>query len=598
MAANFEDWKKVLGHQIDLDNQSFDCVDVPKHWAEFGTGKPWQNSLCWGNAKDIWANAPDAYWERIPRGQGQPGDIMCCDGSIGGGYGHVAVVVERNGGNITVYQQNTFTQQPVYTGIYGVDRSYIQGFLRPKFPVNYGSAPALAGNQRVAAYAAKYRQAPNSNAELIKLFTAGETYDFKGFVHAENVDGNDVWFVGAYTGGYVWSGAFTDTSTHDLPDITPAPAIKATQRQIGADAMNYRSSAKVSPDNVIRVLAGGSTVDFSGWVHGQAVDGNDIWFATGEGFVWSGGFADGGTHDLTDLNGVNPAPTPTPPVVYPAPTNDALVTKVYNKKHMVGEYVPGDLVAVGNGQTLRSEAATALSLMQKQSGSSLSPASGYRSYAVQQTLYDNYVKQDGKDAADRYSARAGYSEHQTGLTMDFAPIDDAFKIGAGYKFLTENGYKFGWILRYPADKETVTGYMSEPWHWRYVGVDLATDMHNKGIRTLEEYFNVAGGGYEDDKPTPIPTPAPTPDPNKPGDLRTSVIRTVVPYIVGLLVALLGKYHIVPSPEFLDQFTGIITLLVGSGYYVVARWLEGVNPQFGLLLGSTKKPEYSNNKEEN
>lgn len=118
------------------------------------------------------------------------------------------------------------------------------------------------------------------------------------------------------------------------------------------------------------------------------------------------------------------------------------------------------------------------------------------------------MKQDGQEAADRYSARPGFSEHQTGLTMDFSPIEESFATSAASAWLTENAYKYGWVLRYPAPKESVTGYMYEPWHWRYVGVTVATDMRSKGISTLEEYFDVEGGGYKEEDPIVV-------DPNTP-----------------------------------------------------------------------------------
>jgi hypothetical protein len=146
-------------------------------------------------------------------------------------------------------------------------------------------------------------------------------------------------------------------------------------------------------------------------------------------------------------------------------------------------------------------------------GAGLAIGSTYRSYATQQTLYAQYVIRDGKDAADRYSARAGYSEHQSGLVIDFSPIDEAFRNSKQYVWLVQNAHKYGFVLRYPDGKEDVTGYMYEPWHWRYVGVTVATDMHDKGIATLEDYYNVPGGKYADQE-TPVVEPVPT-DPSTP-----------------------------------------------------------------------------------
>lgn len=116
---------------------------------------------------------------------------------------------------------------------------------------------------------------------------------------------------------------------------------------------------------------------------------------------------------------------------------------------------------------------------------------GYRSYATQSSLYNNYVKRDGQAAADRYSARPGYSEHQTGLAFDIikAGMTSDPATLSSWAWLAENAHNYGFILRYPEGKESVTGYQSEPWHYRYVGVELAGIIHSSGL-TLEEYFGI------------------------------------------------------------------------------------------------------------
>lgn len=118
-------------------------------------------------------------------------------------------------------------------------------------------------------------------------------------------------------------------------------------------------------------------------------------------------------------------------------------------------------------------------------------ASPYRSYSDQNALYTYYVNTDGKKNADTYSARPGFSEHHTGLAMDLIPeygLDlDTFENSDGFKWMQENAYKFGFILRYPKDKEYITGYIYEPWHYRYVGTSAATTIKNEGL-TFEEYY--------------------------------------------------------------------------------------------------------------
>lgn len=118
-------------------------------------------------------------------------------------------------------------------------------------------------------------------------------------------------------------------------------------------------------------------------------------------------------------------------------------------------------------------------------------SSGYRSYNRQKTLYNNYVSNDGKEEADTYSARPGHSEHQSGLALDVNTVDDSFANTEEAKWLVENCYKYGFILRYPKGKSNETGYKYEPWHFRYVGEDLATKLYNNGNWiTMENYFGI------------------------------------------------------------------------------------------------------------
>lgn len=124
-------------------------------------------------------------------------------------------------------------------------------------------------------------------------------------------------------------------------------------------------------------------------------------------------------------------------------------------------------------------------------GLNIYASSGYRSYSNQKYIYNNYVKLDGKKEADTYSARAGHSEHQTGLAIDLNTINSSFEKTDESKWLKENCYKYGFIIRYPKGKEKITGYTYEPWHIRYVGKDLAKKLYNKGKWiTIEEYFGI------------------------------------------------------------------------------------------------------------
>ena len=118
-------------------------------------------------------------------------------------------------------------------------------------------------------------------------------------------------------------------------------------------------------------------------------------------------------------------------------------------------------------------------------------SSGYRSYWDQKIIYNNYVARDGQANADTYSARPGHSEHQTGLAFDLNTIDDSFTYTEEGKWVHDNCYKYGLALRYPLGKESITGYMHESWHMRYLGVELATKLYNGGDWiTLEEYYGI------------------------------------------------------------------------------------------------------------
>ncbi len=146
---------------------------------------------------------------------------------------------------------------------------------------------------------------------------------------------------------------------------------------------------------------------------------------------------------------------------------------------------------------MRKEAAAALAnLIAAAAGQGLkiTADSGYRSYAIQVSVYNNEVRQHGQAVADSESAKPGYSEHQTGFAVDVGGggcnIEDCFANTKEGKWVAEHAYEYGFILRYTADKQSVTGYRYEPWHIRYVGTELSTEMNNDGITTLEEFFGL------------------------------------------------------------------------------------------------------------
>lgn len=189
----------------------------------------------------------------------------------------------------------------------------------------------------------------------------------------------------------------------------------------------------------------------------------------------------------------------------------ASINVVVNKKHCIQPmtYVPGDLVDVvdSNGATyLLSAKATpsfnAMSDAATAAGQSFYLTSSYRSYSNQVATYAYWVNTSGKAGADTYSARPGYSEHQTGLAFDVATtvnghnyVLSEFAKTSPYQWLQAHAADYGFIQRYHVGSESITGYEAEEWHYRYVGVAVAKDMQARGIQTLEQYWGVSGGTY-------------------------------------------------------------------------------------------------------
>lgn len=176
-------------------------------------------------------------------------------------------------------------------------------------------------------------------------------------------------------------------------------------------------------------------------------------------------------------------------------TNTILVNK-YN--YLTEDYVPENLQTVDkkySSKTLQlvdyaKEAFEELSEAASKENYTVLAMSSYRSYQYQYNLYNRYVSTDGVKAADTYSARPGYSEHQTGLAVDvYNGKEDFtnFEKTKEYNWMQDNAYKFGFILRFPKDKVLETGYQYESWHYRYVGKEIAKYIHDNNL-CFEEYY--------------------------------------------------------------------------------------------------------------
>lgn len=159
------------------------------------------------------------------------------------------------------------------------------------------------------------------------------------------------------------------------------------------------------------------------------------------------------------------------------------------------DWEPSDLVEF-YGHQLRAEAAKAADTMidaAATDGVTLLVSSAYRSYAVQQQTYQYWVSVNGQQVADQLSARPGYSEHQTGLAIDFASpegcrLEECYRDTLAGQWLAKNAPRYGYILRFPDGRQSVTGYRFEPWHYRYVGVQIAQEYVSSGAKTFEEFI--------------------------------------------------------------------------------------------------------------
>lgn len=168
------------------------------------------------------------------------------------------------------------------------------------------------------------------------------------------------------------------------------------------------------------------------------------------------------------------------------------------------DFVPPDLVTANvpftANATMRAEAAAAMEQMiaaaVAEGAGGMAVQNAFRSYETQVGVYAGHVQRLGQAQADIASARPGHSEHQTGLTADIMPADGRCGVQECFArtpqgiWLAENAWRFGYHLRYPAGMTAVTGYDFEPWHFRYVGIELSTELHEQGILTLEEFFGL------------------------------------------------------------------------------------------------------------
>jgi len=185
--------------------------------------------------------------------------------------------------------------------------------------------------------------------------------------------------------------------------------------------------------------------------------------------------------------------------VFEAPDLDEITVLINKTFHTVSRWSPAGLVNIGTGHQMREEAAEFINLMREAmttAGLKVHIISTYRSYAQQSTTFNNALANSGnREFTEKNFARPGHSEHQTGLVVDMLQqpyvtnMQSArFQTSENFTWLTENAHNYGFILRYPEDYQDIHGYIFEPWHWRYVGVEIATAMYDMEIALYEAFY--------------------------------------------------------------------------------------------------------------
>ncbi|QED11140.1 endolysin [Arthrobacter phage Zartrosa] len=325
MATNAvqEAWMSgAVGRAIDPDRAyGLQCVDVADDYADaIFPGVGWRGSVGAVNGARDFKGRSNQYVTWVPNVVGdvnsipQRGDIIVWDGDALNQFGHVAVVLRAEQSRVLVIQQDGFNQRPAFTGWLLYDQpgtGPCLGWLRPNVPLDN---PLQSNQREVGAAGVNERAEPSTSASIGRVFKAGDILTVKGYV--TNAEGG--WFVGAFSGTYFHSTAFTNPYAGDLPNLTPPPppVLSPKQRVVGPDGAILRKQ----PDKnaaIVATFKAGEIVQFDGYVHGTRPYGDkssDGWFVGQSGFMYSLGFTDPMAGALPDLTAkyfpTTPAPLP------------------------------------------------------------------------------------------------------------------------------------------------------------------------------------------------------------------------------------------------------------------------------------------------
>lgn len=357
------EWIKTApGVAMNLDGAyGYQCVDLANQYACDIFGVPWRTAMTGvTGAKQILDAASDTYFTRTDNNPNRPeqipapGDVVVWGGNGSNRWGHVAVVESADQNGMWVVQQDGFapplqfvndswySAKPAHRAWLGYDNpgtGMVSGWLTPRPEKIINSKPvivpspapvptpseAVASNERiVGAFGVVYRKEPKvAEGNEIDTFNPNVKLTFNGFIRGQNVQGNDIWFRGAFSGGWCWSGAFDDSSTTGLPDLTPAAPVASSlapnQRKVGDVPMNQRSTPNVDNDsNISAPLDAGFVFTARGYVFGQSFNGINLWYVGNNSghYVWAGGCT---TQTTDGLKNLDPAPAPSVSTPAPAP---------------------------------------------------------------------------------------------------------------------------------------------------------------------------------------------------------------------------------------------------------------------------------------